>query len=359
MNVNIEPYLMRLNDVFDPERSSKSVERQKNVCLFRKSDRLPVAFVLDEVPGWERIRLDEAYACPELMLLNELRPIYGSALVGDDRANTIRANFGVGILPSLFGCEIKLTYDAMPWVEPLNNREAIAKIVSAGAPDLRGGLWARIEEFQEFAIAQLADFPALRSGIRLSMCDMQGPFSIAHLVWGNDIYYAVVDDPDLVRDFLELVTDVYIRFVRQEREATKADDEFTEFLNVLVPGKILIREDSATNLSPAMYEEFCLPYIQKTLDAFPGGVHYCGAGHQFFELVAGCRNLTAMNFGNPEMQRPERVRSLAARGIAVVGWGLWPLDHPLDELETGISLGISVHDVDEGKRIMEQVASRG
>jgi uroporphyrinogen-III decarboxylase len=314
-------------------------------------DRIPLAFLVDAPPSWERFRIDEAFRVPDLMLINELRPIYASALVGDDRTHTVRANFGVGILPSLFGCEIKLTYDAMPWVESLNDREAIRRIVKAGPPDTRGGLWPRVEECQQYFVARIGEYSNLSKCVSLSMCDMQGPFSIAHLVWGNDIYYAVVDEPALVTAFLEVVTDTYIRFIAQERVTAGADEDFTEFLNVLVPGKVLIREDSATNLSPHMYETFCLPYIQRTLDVLPGGIHYCGKGHQFFDLVRACRNLTSMNFGNPELQDVARIRDLIDARIAVVSWNGWPLARDLENVKTGLSIGVSVGTVDEAKLI--------
>ena len=359
MTLDLEPFLERADSVLDPARSREVYARQRNACRFGEPGTLPIAFVVDDLPGWKRFRIDEAFGNPDLMLANELRSVYGSALVGDDRIGTLRANFGVGILPSLFGCAIRLTFDAMPWVESFDSRDAIKKIVANGVPDLRGGLWPKVDEFQNYALSRIKDYPSLHSSVRLSMCDMQGPFSIAHLVWGNDIYYAVVDEPSLVSDFLEVVTETYVQFIRQEREATSADEDFTEFLNVLVPGKVLIREDSATNLSPAMYKRYCLPYIQKTLNVFPGGVHYCGAGHQFFDLVTACDNLTCVNFGNPELQYPEKVKALIDRRIAVIGWGVWPLDPLLASERTGLTLGVPVPGVEEGTRILAQRDSCG
>jgi len=350
---DIRPYLERLDSLLGPERTAEVLERHRRICTLHPVDRPPLVINVSDVPDWPRYDIDLAFNDRDMMLLNELRPIYGGALVGDDRLNTVRANLGVGIVASLFGCAIRLTHDAMPWVDALDDAEAIRRIVRAGVPDLEGGLWPRVAEYQDYFRARLGEYPNLRQGVRLSMCDMQGPFSIAHLVWGHNIYYAVVDEPELVAQFMEVVTETYLRFIAQERAAAQADAEFTEFIDMLAPGKVLIREDSATNLSAAMYERFCLPYVQRTLDAFPGSVHYCGAGHQFFDQVAACTNLLGMNFGNPERQDPACIRSLIDRGIVVFGWNLWPLDERLSSAPTGLSIGVSVRTVDEGKRLRE------
>jgi len=352
--IDIRPWLDKLDGALDPAHAAAADDRQCRACTFQPVDRLPLVIGVGDVPGWPRHEIDRAFYDRDLMLMNELRPIYASALIGDNRANTIRANFGVGIIASLFGCGIRLTHDAMPWVDALGDVDAIRRIVRSGPPDMHGGLWPRIAECQDYFHVRLAEYPNLRRCVRLSMCDMQGPFSIAHEVWGNGIWYAAADEPELVDAFMEVVTETYLRFIEQERVAAGAAEDFTEFISALMPGKVMIREDSAINLSPAMYERFCRPYIQRVLDQWPGGIHYCGAGHQIFGMVAEYRNLLAMNFGNASMQRPELVRSrLVDRGIAVVGWNDWPPADAIASAPTGVSLETSVEALDDGRRLWE------
>lgn len=83
----------------------------------------------------------------------------------------------------------------------------------------------------------------------------------------------------------------------------------------------MLRNDSAMNLSPAMYAAFGLPYDQRLLDEFSGGaIHFCGRGDHFIALIGGLRGLYGVNLSQPELNDMEVVYcNTVERGINLLG----------------------------------------
>ncbi len=83
----------------------------------------------------------------------------------------------------------------------------------------------------------------------------------------------------------------------------------------------MIRNDAATNFSPAMYEEFVQPYDQRLLDELGGGaIHFCGRGDHLIEKIAGLSGLHAVNLTQPALNDMETIfRNTVDRGINLIG----------------------------------------
>ena len=74
------------------------------------------------------------------------------------------------------------------------------------------------------------------------------------MVWGSGIFMEFYDDPALIRAFFELITAAYREFMdRWEREFPPLSDRFRCHWGWGHRGKIVLRDDSAMNLSPDMY----------------------------------------------------------------------------------------------------------
>jgi hypothetical protein len=75
------------------------------------------------------------------------------------------------------------------------------------------------------------------------------------------------------------------------------------------------------NLSPEMVGQFVLPYDQRLLDTFGGGViHFCGKGDHFIESLSTLRGLYAVNLSQPQMNDMERIYQYTVdRGINLLG----------------------------------------
>jgi uroporphyrinogen-III decarboxylase len=86
-------------------------------------------------------------------------------------------------------------------------------------------------------------------------------------------------------------------------------------------GRIMVRNDASTNLSPAMYEEFVRPYDQRLLAELGGGaIHFCGRGDHFVPKIADLSGLYAINTTQPALNNMETIfRHTIDRGINLIG----------------------------------------
>lgn len=67
-----------------------------------------------------------------------------------------------------------------------------------------------------------------------------------------------------------------------------------------IRGKVVIRNDSAVNISKEMYLEFVQPYDERILKEFgSGSIHYCGRGDQWIFEMMETEGMEVMNFGHP------------------------------------------------------------
>ncbi len=83
----------------------------------------------------------------------------------------------------------------------------------------------------------------------------------------------------------------------------------------------MLRDDSAMNLSPEMFEEFIQPYDQRLLSEFGGGaIHFCGRGDHYIEHLSKMNKIFAINMSQPHYNDMERIyANTVDKGIAIVG----------------------------------------
>lgn len=346
-------HLSKLNDVVDPEHVARAEECLYASVCYKEVDRLP-RIVACQVAGWPAFTYKEAFHDMEKMLLNELAGVWMGAHVRDDRMYTIRANYGVGVIASMFGCEIVLTEDnAMPWVTHLTD-EQLDRALDAGPVDIEAGLGARVFETERFYLQALSEYDNLSRCVHLFVSDTQGPFDVAHLVMGHQIYTEVYDNPARVHRLLELTSDAYVRFTKAQKQVIGESLEWGFHYH----GQFKLRgagracDDTGINLSTACYKEFSKPYNRRVFRELGGGwVHYCGSGKQILEEVLTTEGITAINFGNPEMQDLGQVYSLAQpRQVAIVGWsGPGPVP---DNIRTGITVTRNAPDLRTARQMV-------
>lgn len=331
--------LAELDALVDPAHAAESERILEDALLYREVPRLPLIEAVG-VEGWPTYPYSEAFHDIEKMLVNELAGVYAGAKLRDDRMYTIRANYGVGTMASLFGCEISLTMNNMPWCEALSQRELLDAL-DRGIPDVSAaGLGPRVLETERFYLDALSKYPSLSKAVRVFICDTQGPFDTAHLVMGHRIYTEIYDDPDLVHRLLDLVTRTYCRFTQVQKELIGEGNDWSFHSQTKVRGGVRICEDAPTNISGPSYLEFCRPYNQRALAEFGGGwIHYCGQGHQILPHILDTPGVLGVNFGNPEMQDLDAVYDASAsRNIGIISWNRPLTDEQRERIRTGISL---------------------
>ena len=258
----------------------------------------------------EAININDAICDYELMLRRELTAV--SISLSEKTSNiAMRANYGTGILSSVFGAEVFMmdrTHNTLPTTRAISE-ERIREIVQKGLPNIKTGFGKSVFEFAEFLKEALKPYPKISEFVRLYHPDLQGPLDICELLWGADFFYALYDDPDFVHSFLSLITDTYEVFMKNWFKIFPASEDINpHWLKMYFKGKIFLRNDSAMNLSLDLYNEFARPYDKKLLDTFGGGaVHFCGKGDHYIQSLCSISSLSAINLSQPEYNDMEKI----------------------------------------------------
>jgi hypothetical protein len=344
-----------------------------DAMAYRPVSRLPLTLIYppDDI---ELFPYEEAYADPEKMLFNELvrtvggTSTYAAVRLKDDFPPHIRSNHGIGILSSLFGARCRIINGTMPWVEHMALDE-IRKVIGKGVPDLSQALGKRVLDTHHYCLEKLKGYPKSFRCVRITQPDLQGPFDIAHLLMGNDVFLAVVDYPDLVHELLAVVTDTYIAFRKKVDPllTDRAGDGAVYLHGCLFGGKVLLKDDTAmVNLSQEMHREFSKTYNDRILEAFGGGsVHYCGPSRPWAHEAVGSPWLRGVNCGNPELQNlAEEFAHWSKRKVPILLWGdslrlQRQEGSVLDTVQslgirTGMSLAIRVNDEAEARAVLDR-----
>ena len=291
---------------------------------------------------WPHVTVNEAFHDFDKMLIQQfgrcstwLSGEAGSLLC-------VRANYGTSILASLFGAELFMMadeIDTLPTSWPLaGGADAVKRLVDAGAPDIHGGLGAKVFEMGRRFVAVRDKYPKIGRHVHIYHPDLQGPMDICEVLWGSGIFYELVDRPDLVKALLELVTETYIAFMKEWDSIIGFSNHHAVHWEMLHGGHIMLRDDSAMNLSPAMYDEFVKPYDQRLFDVLGGGaVHFCGRGDHYIESLGRTRGLSAVNLSQPHLNDMEKIfRNTVDRGIPILAL-------PREAVDAALAAGRNLH----------------
>ena len=271
------------------------------------------------------ININDAVKDYDLMLRGQLAGVSG-ALNGTHNTLCIRANYGTGIMTSLFGAEIFIMpyeNNTLPTTRPLNDSEKIREIVENGIPNLMNGFGKNVFEFGEFCAEIFEKYPKIKKYVNVYHPDTQGPLDVCELLWGCEMFYAFYDEPDLAHAILSLITDAYIAVMDKWYDIFPRNTVLNHHWGGLChQGSIVLRSDSAMNISPEIYREFSAPYDQKLLDYYDGGiVHFCGRGDHYIDILSELRGLYGINMSQPECNDMEKIyKNTVDKGIKILGF---------------------------------------
>ena len=79
------------------------------------------------------------------------------------------------------------------------------------------------------------------------------------------MFYEMYDDPDLVHSVMRLITDTYKAFMDKWYSIVPREKELSVHWSVMHRGNIMLRLDSATNISLDFYNEYSRPYDSELL----------------------------------------------------------------------------------------------
>jgi len=274
---------------------------------------------------WPSIHINDALEGLDPMVLRELAGASGLLADGGALRLNVRCNYGTGILPTLFGCELFVMAretDTLPGVRPLPSMDHIRRVTEAGVPDLRAGLGGEVFDCAARFLELFRKFPALERHVAIYHPDMQGPIDAAEEIWGSGIFLAFCDEPDLLRGFLEVITQTYIAFMRRWYALVPPQNGYSTHWGLLHKGRLMIRNDSLMNLSPQVHLEFVRPLDQRLFDEFGGGaIHFCGRGCHFIEALSAMPGLSGIQMSQPHLNDTETIyRHTVDKGIKLLNF---------------------------------------
>jgi hypothetical protein len=244
--------------------------------MYTDPDNCSPMFIID-VPVDNLPAYNERFNDPRVMLQTELERLRPHLEIEDDRAPTIRVQFGTGQIASAFGCETFVPDNNLPCAkEPVIN--SIDDIYKIKQPSKDSGLYCKLKVFTEVFLENLPE------GIHIQHPDIQSPFNNAHLIRGNDLFLDMYDDPDTVDNLLGIIIDYMITMVAYLKEMISNDNEWFFDWGVLWKGVARISNCSTTMISPEMYVRYVLPQDIRLMRAIGGGrMHYCGTSGKIID----------------------------------------------------------------------------
>ena len=336
----LEKLLDHLADSLDGERRDEVDELHRRALRWEPVERLPLvlAYPLPADAPFAPFPHREVFDDPEKMLFNQLVSAFDthvaySDAVGDDLPWTLRANYGTVLIASLFGARVEQVDDNPPWALPFESLDAFRACLDRDPTDFTQGWLPRVIKRYAFYAETLAGYSELARRTRVVLPDLQGPLDTVELLRGSEVYTDFYTDPDLMTRALSRVAEAQVAFAKHLAPLlTDGPEGFSHQHAFTIPGRILIRDDSAINLSPTMYRDAVAPHDEYVLrEMGGGGIHACGAfGHNVPEALA-LPSLRCLDFGQPEMNDMDVVYALAReRRVPLVRARV-----PEEELTTG------------------------
>ena len=295
---------------------------------------------------WPKVLTNEAIGDVDRMILQQLGACSRALAEGSGALLSVRCNYGSSILPSLFGVELFFmedSQDTLPTSKPVpGGADGMRALLDRGQPDLDAGFGGKTLEMGQRFVDAMAGYPKLRQHVRIFHPDLQGPMDVCEVLWGSGLFLDIIDAPDVVKAVLTFITDVYVAFMYRWSEIVPASGGTAVHWAMLHRGRVMLRDDSAMNFSPAMFEEFIAPYNQRILDEFGGGAdHFCGRGDHYIPVLSRLTGLNAIAMSQPEYNDMEVIfQHTVDKGIQLLGL---PRSTAEDALARGRDLHGNVH----------------
>lgn len=228
--------------------------------------------------------------------------------------------------------------DTLPCSKPVSTQALRALADGQVDVDIRAGLGGKVLEFGEWFGDLIAPYPLISRHVHVYHPDTQGPMDICEMLRGSEIFEETHADPDFVGELLRLATGTYLEFLRAWQSIwPPSEDGYAIHWGLLHRGTVMLREDSAMNLSGAMFRRFMTPHDTRVLEEFGGGaIHFCGRGDHYIAAAAALPGISAFNMSQPELNDMEKIFA------ATIDRGLVLIDFPAAAADRAVREGRSL-----------------
>ena len=187
-----------------------------------------------------------------------------------ERLNPVKAAFnlgkGTGTLVPCFGIPLNPECGNVPAFH-----KSLDQCLADGSPDAeKPGLLPEMLRKIECVKANTPD------AFKIALPDMQGPFNIAHMVLGDEAFFAPFDQKEKFYQFMKMITELWLQ-VYEILVASIGEERLDPWF-----WNRLVRECSVNMVSAEMYKEHILPHdikIAENIGSF--AVHPCAGPHVF------------------------------------------------------------------------------
>ena len=313
MTEKLERYLEDIESRLDPAQEDEILQYWKDWSEHRVSAAKQPRN-LRGVPSrleWPHININDALEDDELMVLKEFSRVDDMLARKGSYPLRVRCNYGVANVASAFGAELFIMpreTDTLPNVKKLGE-DGCAGLLDRPLPGIGDGNFKDVFRVGRLFRQIMDTYPRIGRYVHCEQPDLQGPMDNLELLWGSELFYALYDDPDTIHalldkiaSFMALVLDEWLRLFPEN--AGRAN-----FFRHTEKGSVVIRDDSAMNLSPAFFDEFIAPYDGRLLKKYGGIVHFCGKGDHFIDRLARLEGLNGINMSQPHLNDMEKVFS--------------------------------------------------
>ena len=207
-------------------------------------------------------------------------------------------DYGMVLLPEMFGCEIVFFDDALPWAIPANlSEEQVEKLT---VPDV-------INSHPMTEINRQMDYLEQKYGRVTGNINTTGILNLALKIRGDQLYMDFFENPDLVHKMMNICLESIVKLADYVKERTGT---LASSVTPMAPPEMYILPNcTVAQISNDSYEEFVLPYEIKLSERVrPFGIHHCGSVNNVTLGYSKIKNLDFIEVGPRSDLR--RVREL-------------------------------------------------
>jgi uroporphyrinogen-III decarboxylase len=289
-------------------RIKESLKRVTNALHCLPVDRPPVAQVSQTI----LFPRHEVFYSREKNLIFQLANINLTLRHDTDYVPYLDPFEGVTVLSEAFGCSVEVPENGDPYVKEPLIRDDAEDVYRLKKPRADCEVYEKVFETLRY-------FEDKTGGnIPVGATDPQGPLSVASLIWNNqDFIEACVFHKKEAHHLLGMITDAFIEFYSRQYEKLKNPAYPVHSFHLVDSNDgISISDDEAILLSPELYKEFGVPYLNKISEAF-GGLYYHSCGDFGFILdgVLSIKGLRSVNGHlSPAELKPAAVEKITSQG---------------------------------------------
>ncbi|MEM3407873.1 MAG: hypothetical protein QXM07_09625, partial [Nitrososphaerota archaeon] len=171
----IQEWIKKIGDIINLQKIEEAKELQIAAWNFKSVDYPPLIIDFSSPIQWPAFSYEEIFNNKDKMLIQQLGIVYPHCLIQDDSVPGIRANYGLVVIPSAFGCEIEIPREGMPWIKKRPLEEEPLNLDKIAYPMINEGLMKKVLETNEYFSKILNN-----TGVRVFLSDTQGPLNIAY-----------------------------------------------------------------------------------------------------------------------------------------------------------------------------------